>query len=167
MTSPGTDLREVRVVGIPVRLWAISQEQGDDLVRELTLIAIGDRDGERELPRRFTEVVHELTMNYGHIGASQEAELERARDAGEAEIDLTYEMPPEVGPVAVEIAELMDEVDEYCRQGQLLLSLASRPEIRAFRWWFLDEIRRQLEGEEPIAWADSHWALEVNGTGER
>lgn len=163
MSNPAADLREVRIVGIPVGLWAISQEQGDDLVRELTLVAIGARAGEQDLPQRFTEVVHELTTSYGHIGASQEAELERARDAGESVIDLTYHMPPEVGRFAVEVAELMDEVDEYCRQGELLLSLASRPEIRAFRWWFLDEIRRQLEGEDPIAFRESHWAAEVNG----
>lgn len=158
------DLCRVRLLGTQVELWARTQEYADDLLREFALIALGERPGERELPTRLTSILQELSNRYGNLGGAQQERLEAAAEKGEKQIGvLEYEVPASVGAVAVQLAELLDEADEYCRQGEHLLSLASPPEIRAFRWWLLDEFRRQVDGEPPAAWADSAWARGVVG----
>jgi hypothetical protein len=49
---------------------------------------------------------------------------------------------------------MLDEADEYCRQGKHLLTLASDDELVRFRWWFLDQIIDQAAGKPPVAWPD-------------
>lgn len=152
----------VRLLLFPVGLWARADSETRDLLREFVLISI---DQDHEVPRRLLALVHELQAGYGSVGAAQTAELEAARAAGEEVIgELTYEVPAEIGAAVLRLGQLLDEADEYCRQGEHLLSLASSPEAKAFRDWFLEEFSRQLAGEGPTPWPLSDHALALQGT---
>jgi hypothetical protein len=153
--------RSVRIIGLPVPLWAKAQEEVDDLFREFALIALGDRPGDRELPQRLGAILQELSQRYGHIGGTQEARLQQASEEGLAEIDLVYEVPTDIRGAVRGLGDLLEEADEYCRRGRHLLTLASSEDARAFRCWFLEEFERQVDGEAPTSWRDSRWALEL------
>jgi hypothetical protein len=66
----------------------------------------------------------------------------------------------------VALGAILDEVDELCRQGQYLLTLATPPDLVAYRHWLLEEFTRQIAGQEPVAWADSPHARLAAAAGQ-
>jgi hypothetical protein len=165
VTTSGDDaLRTVRILGMPIQIWAKAQEGTDELIREFTLIALGEAPGERELPQRLLALLQQLTASYGQVGGAQTELLQRSAGAGLETLDeLAYEIPLSAADAATELGRILDECDEYCRAGEHLLTLAAEDDVRAFRWWFLDEIRAQVSGEQPTPWAESSWASEAAG----
>jgi hypothetical protein len=131
-------LVEVRLLQLPVALWARAAEHADELMREFTLIAADARtDGASSVPARLVTLVEELSSMYGGFGAGPEDQLNRAAADGVESIDLVFRVPAEVGPAARHLGELLDEADEYCRRGQHLLTLATPADQRELRWWYL------------------------------
>jgi hypothetical protein len=47
---------------------------------------------------------------------------------------------------------MLDEADEFCRQGKHLLTLATPPDLRRYRQWFLGEFVAQIGGRPPTPW---------------
>ena len=86
------------------------------------------------------------------MGEAPNAELHAAAEEGRASIDLVYHVPVEVGSAAKELGQLLDEADDYCRQGDLL-TLVAPTQAAAFRRWFLGEFVRQTSGSEPRPWS--------------
>lgn len=103
------------------------------------------------IPARLQNAVGELRGKYAGLTAPGTEELEAAHRRGEASADVTYALPAEAAADIRHYAELLDEVDAYCRRGELLI-LAAPPEVAAFRRWILGEFARQLEGAEPTPW---------------
>jgi hypothetical protein len=52
------------------------------------------------------------------------------------------------------LATLIDEADDFAREGTLL-TLAAPPECVDFRRWYLREFARQVDGEPPIPWSSA------------
>jgi hypothetical protein len=51
-----------------------------------------------------------------------------------------------------DITELLDAADEFCRSGDLL-TLASSPEVVAWRHWWRNQVVRQVrEDADPEPW---------------
>jgi len=150
------DLVAVRLLRIPVKVYAQTQEHGDALMREFALISQQLKEHESDhVPRRLVDLVDELNASYSQLSAEQEKILADAIASGDDEIaELVYHLPPQVGPAAQHLGDLMDEADRYCAAGQHLLTLATPPEAKRFRDWYLGEFIRQLEGQPPIAWPD-------------
>ena len=147
------DLSEIRVLSIPVPVWARAQEQVDELLREFALIAAQREDGDPHgLPARLTALVEDLTAAYGGFSVEQEAALTAAADAGATEIDLTYRVPPQAAEAVAQLGDLLAEADEYCRAGDFLLTLATPPDLVRFRNWYFDEFSRQLDSRPPTPW---------------
>lgn len=156
MTPDPEDLVTVSVVGLPIDVQQAAQQHGDELTRELVLVAEqmhqrGDTGG---LPARFVELVATLSRSYSSFTAEQERQLAAAIAAGEASIDLRYTVPASVARAAADLGALLDEVDEYCRDGQLLLTLETPPLLVTYRRWFLDQFIDQIAGKPPVSWAD-------------
>jgi hypothetical protein len=63
-------------------------------------------------------------------------------------------VPSSARDACIELEKLLDEADEFCRSGEHLLTLAASPEVVSFRRWFLTEFVRQIDGEDPISWAE-------------
>ena len=146
----------ITIRGLPVPLHAASQAHSDELMREFRLLAEQMRqEGTHGLPRRLIELVNALQGQYSTFTEAQEDELETAVAVGLSTVDLVYELPAHVADGVRALGIVLDEVDQLCREGQHLLTLATPPDQLAYRQWFLDEFTRQIDGEAPVAWADS------------
>ena len=157
MTAPaGGDLVEVQLLQIPVQLWARSQEQHDALMREFALMSVPTEPGEKErhVPTRLLELIDTLNADFEGVSTEQEKALEAAAAAGVESLDLVYRIPAAAAPASQALGAMLDEADEYCRQGQHLLTLAPDEDLVRFRWWFLDQFIGQTEGKSPVAWPD-------------
>jgi hypothetical protein len=154
--SAPDNLVEVHLLGVPVAVWAKTQEHVDELIREFTLLAASLRQAgaHQEVPVRLIELIEVLTHRYSGLTAAQESRLNDAADKGIADIDLVFWVPVEAAEAGAHLGALLDEADEYCRAGQHLLTLATPPELVRFRNWYLDAFTDQLAGKPPTAWAD-------------
>jgi len=149
-------LVEIRIVGMPIDAYREASEHTDELMREFSLIREREADDEdgRHVPRRLLDLVDRLSREYSGFTGTQTAQLQQAVEEGAAAIDLVYRVPIAVRQACIDLGRLLDEADEYCRQGQELLTLATPARSVAFRIWFLDEFVRQIDGEAPTPWTD-------------
>lgn len=148
------EMRTVRLLQLPLRLWAQAKQNMDELTREFTLMTAdsgGDADG-HDTPARLVALAAELQQQYGAGAEQREAPLFAALQAGEKHVDQTFELPVAAAGAAQTLGVMLDEADEYCRQGKHLLALETPPELVAYRRWYLDEVIGQMGGAEPTPW---------------
>ena len=150
------DIVDIQVLQLPVRVWSRSQEQHDALMREFALMSVPMEPGEKErhLPTRLMELIEQLNSDFEGVSTEQEQSLEAAAAAGVETLDLVYQVPAAAASASRALGEMLDEADEYCRQGKHLLTLAADEELVRFRWWFLDQFIHQADGKPPVAWPD-------------
>lgn len=157
MTDPAQDLYQVRIRQLPVRLWARSQEQHDALMREFALMAVpsDERDRERHVPTRLRQLIDTLTADFEGVSTEQEQQLFDAAERGQDVLDeLVYTLPRAAVPASQALGEMLAEADDFCRQGEHLLTLAADDELVQFRRWYLGEFIDQADGKSPVAWPD-------------
>lgn len=148
----GSDgLYEIRLLNVPVRILVAGREHHDDVMREFAMLALAEDMDAEHAPKRLLELVDVLGRRYAAAAQRPDAEVDAAIARGETSIDLVYHVPDHVADAADELAALMDEADEFCRERRLL-SLARPPLVVEFSRWYLDEFRRQLAGEPPRPW---------------
>jgi len=139
----------VRILGLPLDVYQRASEHNDELLREFALIR---EEGTDHAPSRLLALIEELNERFGQFAAGPSGALQAALSRGDATVDLTYEVPAEVGRAAGQLNVLLDETDEFCRAGELL-TLATTTESLGFRQWFLDEFARQTAGAPPRPWS--------------
>jgi len=154
--TPVDGLVTVRIVGLPLDVYARASEHNDELLREFALIREENSD---HVPSRLLALIEELDARFGKFTEGPTLAIQAALDRGDADLDLSYEVPPEAAAAARRLGTLLDEADEFCRSGELL-TLATLPESVTFRRWFLDEFVLQVNGRPPRPWSDV-----VEGTG--
>ena len=159
MTEGSTEeLVEVRLLGVPIPLRERSTQHGDELLREMMLIAQqanaaadGDGNGDgAEVPAKLVRLAVEVRETYSQFTVNANAEMDAAAEAGVESIDVVYQVPSSVAGLCRHILEVIDEADAYCRQGRYLLTLATPPDILAYQRWIVGEFIRQVEGEPPL-----------------
>jgi hypothetical protein len=166
--SPGAEeLVTVVLRGLPVAVHARASEHGQELQREFTLLhlqlerqaAAGDavRSAEGDVPRRLVELVEALQGRYAGYTTEQEDQLEAAIEQGVDSLDLTFRVPPDAAAASVDLGEMLDEADAYCREGRHLLTLATPPEALAYRQWYLQQFVDQIAGRPGQSWRE--WLL--------
>ncbi len=149
------ELREVRLVGFPLEVYRRAKEHTDELLREFSLIALGEQDHpDPTVPVRLLELINRLTRDFSGITDTTDEQRDNALEAGHASIDLTYRVPPAAAQASRELGPMLDEADEFCRRGNALLTLAAPREAKLFRDWYLQEFIAQLSGAEPMPWED-------------
>jgi hypothetical protein len=153
MSQTAGELVEVRLLGLPLQVWQRTQEHVDGLLREFALIAQDD-EVRAGTPGRLLDLVRELTAGFGGFSEAQRTEMEEALARGQAQIDLTYQVPPAAAGAAQQLGDMLDEADEYCRRGDHLLTLATPDEELRFRRWFISEFVDQLGGAAPTPWPE-------------
>ena len=155
----------VHLLQLPVPLAGRATEHFDGLLREFTLIANDTDDESRhETPARLTELVASITAAYGGINNEADQRLYDAIDRGDQVIeDHVLVVPRTAGPAAQALNAIIDEADEYCRQGRHLLTLAFPPDLNAYRRWYLREVLDQLEGRPATPWPESPEAASLTG----
>ena len=155
--SPPTDdeLVTIRLDLLPLDVQTAAQQHGDELTRELMLVAEQmhqQAEGAPELPHRFVELVATLNSRFSMFTAEQEQQVSAALAAGDSTIDLVYRVPASVGPAAAILGDILDEVDDYCREGRLLLTLETPAPLVTYRRWFLDQFVEQSQGRPAVSW---------------
>lgn len=145
-------LRRVRLVEFPLRVYARAQEHHEELMREFALIANPHPDSADEIPERLLDVVAAMRARYAAFTAGPDAERQAAIERGDETMDLEFLIPEAARDACLDLSALLDQVDDYCRTGQLL-TMASPPELLAFRRWYLGEFVAQLDGAEPTPWS--------------
>ena len=150
------ELVDVRLLGLPVPLRQRSTEHGEELLREMTLIAqqLTHGDGP-DLPARLLRLVSDVRTNFGMFTEGANAAIDAAAEQGLAVIDeIVYTVPVATGAYCAHLIAIIDETDEFCRAGQHLLTLSNPPDVRAYQHWILGEFVRQTAGEPATAWPD-------------
>jgi hypothetical protein len=147
-------LVDVELRSVPVGLQARAAEHAEELQREFVLIAEGLQHSEEPaaLPRRLLALVDAMKREFGGFTVEQEDAFDEAVRAGVPTIDLTFRVPPAAGEAAAAIGRMLDEADEYCREGRHLLTLATPPDLVGYRRWYLRQFTEQIAGNPPTAW---------------
>lgn len=145
---------EVRLLNFPLQVFDKAREHHEELLREFALLALSppkDRPG-HHVPQQFLDLINTLGVKYASIGASTDAIRDEAVARGENAMDLAYKVPRSVGPAMRELRSLLEQADEFCRDGQML-TMALAPQEREFLWWFIDEFSNQAKDLPPTPWA--------------
>lgn len=153
VTTEPAPLHEVHLLRLPVSVHAQAQEHGAELLREMYLLSLqlGQEDA-HHVPVRLTELVDVLGNQFGGLTTAQDLRLEAAIADRLDEIDLTYVLPVEASAASSALGALLDEADEFCLQGQHLLTLATPESSVRYRRWYLGEFVDQLAGKAPTSW---------------
>jgi hypothetical protein len=145
----------MRLLDVPLALRERSRQHGADLLREMELISLGRAAGmtQHELPQRLMELSAELERVYGpYVGANTD-DLDAALDRGdETMAEVVYRLPRGSLELVKHVDDILQEVDDYLRAGQELLTLAPPADVVAYREWVSREMQRQAAGEAPTPW---------------
>jgi len=145
----------VHLLELPVPLAARSRQWFEELMREFALISAGATDGHdaTHVPRRLMELVDALTARFAGVNDEARERLDQAIERGDAVVpDHVMRLPTEAAPATRALADVLDEADQYCRQGHHLLTLATPDDLLVYRRWYLGQIVDQLAGAEPTPW---------------
>ena len=144
------ELRPVQLLGIPLALAARSTDHHATVMRELALVDAADDSSTAH--GRLLALASELQSKYSRFGEAQRARAEQAFVEGARTLDLRYEVPVDLAEDVARMAVLLDEVDEFCREGELV-TLVTPPDLAVYRRWVFDEFCAQLrDGAAPRPW---------------
>lgn len=152
--SGGEDAQLVEVLHLqlPVALHHRTAQHLDDLLREFSYLDTSHT----ELPTQLLRLRDDLRARFSAFTSGPLVELQAASAAGTASVDLRYVVPLGAGPVALQVMDMLDAADDYCRAGEHLLTLAAPEETAHYRRWYFSEFARQCAGEPPTAWSVFH-----------
>jgi anti-sigma B factor antagonist len=146
------ELFVVELRDMPLATLGRAQDHNLTLVRELALVHTADERG--VAPARLLWLSQHLDQRYAAFNDAPRERLQHAIEGDESHIDVRYEVPAHAAEAASELGAALDEVDEYCRTGDLL-TLVTPPEALAFRRWLLGEFVAQIRnGADPTPWTD-------------
>ncbi len=142
----------VRLLGMPVQLFAHYRVWYEDLRRELRLLALVHGDSypvARELSDLSLQVEQERRQSAGvdRLDAAIAARRDRA--------DLEYDVPDGAPATMARLHELLEQADAFCRE-QRLLTLAPTAQMLELRAWYLGEFTRQAAGAAARPWTGSY-----------
>lgn len=144
---------------LPVELYSAYHLHHQELRREVRLLALAHGDTypiASSISRVFRSFDDQLRRSRGT--SALDAALEG--EATSKSIDAHLVVPPTLPHTASRMIDMLELADAFCR-SERLLSLATSPEQRAFRRWYLGEFVRQGDGEAPIPWTEE--LLTLNG----
>lgn len=141
---------------LPVAVLSRAQEHNFTLVRELALVHTADERG--VAPARLLWLSQHLDERYAAFNDTPRQRIQSAIEGDESHIDIQYQVPADAAEAAIELGAALDEVDDYCRTGDLL-TLVTPPEAVAFRRWLFSEFVAQIQtGAPPTPWRESPFA---------
>jgi anti-sigma regulatory factor (Ser/Thr protein kinase) len=147
-----SDRLTVRLLAMPVQVFADYRSWYDEIRRELRLLAVshgGDYPVARELSALTLQVEQERRQARGID------RLDAAISRGDDRVDLEYDVPASAGATMTRLLALLEKVDEFCRE-QRMLTLAPTEQQLALRTWYHGEFARQAAGEDPLPWTGSY-----------
>ena len=146
------ELFVVELKELPVDILSRAQDHNLTLVREMALVHTADERG--VAPARLLWLSHHLDQRYAAFNGAPRQRLQKAIEGDESHVDVTYRVPADAADAAIELGAALDEVDEYCKTGDLL-TLVTPPDALAFRRWLLNEFVVQLRSRRGANAMDS------------
>ena len=152
------DAVEVSILGVPLALYTGFQHHFRELRREVRLLSLAHAEDyplAASLSSLFGTLERQLLDGLGHgqlsgaIGNTGDGERETA--------DLHVRMPRSAVETVRRFLDMLDLIDEFCRQERLLV-LARSPEQVAFQRWFLGQYLTQAAGGRPTRWSVAQMA---------
>jgi hypothetical protein len=139
---------EVRLPDVPVRVFLESQDHQHELIRELQLIGIGGSldEGAVHVSRRLAHLISGVLSDYEAVRSATRDQALAALDRGEHVVTLRVPVFPGIADALRSWLRLLEEADDLCRQGELLL-LAPSPEVRRLRRWYVEQVTARLEAD--------------------
>jgi hypothetical protein len=145
-------MRRVSLVDFPLQVGIKARQHRESLLREFAIIAAGGGD-RADVPKRLLEIAKLHEDRYAGLNPEADERIDTAIKARSGFITIDLDVPERVKGDTVDVAPLLREVDQYCRDGSLL-TLQPSDEVRAFWAWMLIELVRQLSGAPPVSWHD-------------
>lgn len=146
MSAAAEDLQRIRLPHVPVRLFLESQDHQHELVRELQLIEIGGRRDDPEtsaVSQRLAHLIADVLSHYQPVRSATRDQALAALERGESVVTLDVPVQPGMADALRRWLQLLEEADDLCRQGELLL-LATTPEVRRLRRWYVEQLTAQI-----------------------
>jgi len=147
----GTEAVEVSILGVPLALYKGFQDHFRELRREVRLLSLAhanDYPLAASLSALFGSLERQLLDGLGHGQLSGVIGSDRERETA----DLHVRMPRSAAETVRRFLDMLDLIDEFCRQERLLV-LARSPEQVTFQRWFLGEYLTQAAGGRPTRWS--------------
>lgn len=146
------ELVVVELLGLPLAVLNRASDHNQTLVRELALVHTADESG--VAPARLLWLSQHFDQQYASFNTAPRQTLQKAIKGDKSHVDVRYEVPAHAAVAAAELGAALDEVDDYCRNGDLL-TLVTPAEALSFRRWFLAEFIAQIQdGANPTPWSD-------------
>ena len=142
------DRLTVRLLDMPVQVFAHHRIHYNELLRELRLLALADASV-GPLAQDLTELSVEVERDRRRSGGVDR--LAEAAAAGLDRADLAYAVPSDAPARMARLLELLEDADEFCT-SQRLLAITPGEQAVALRRWYLGEFVRQAHGLEPLPW---------------
>lgn len=154
MSAGDAGMHTVRLLSFPVAVHLRATEAFEGLRREFALIALGAPDADAA-PDRLERLIAALTDQFGTMSTGPDRRRDEAIARGDEVIhELVHVVPGQAAAACVALNEMLDEADEFCRRGDVLLSLATPAEAVAFRRWYLGEFTGQIAGLPALPWTE-------------
>lgn len=156
MTASADEHRVVVLPGVPARVFLDSQDHQLDLIRELQLIELGGQVDEAtaHVSQRLANLITEILSDYDVVRSATREQATAALSRGEHLVSLRIPVHPGMADALRRWLRLLEEADELCGRGELLL-LAPSPEIRRLRRWYVEQLTERLAAQEPASPADA------------
>jgi hypothetical protein len=149
-TDPGEARVDVRLLRYPLRLGQRATEHYDEVFREFALLA-ADRPGDHDdVPARLLTLVDALGRRYTPQEEHQEQRA-AALVQGELKHDFVITVPASAAEASRSLGAMLDEADDFCRDGTLL-TLGAPDDVAAFRRWYLQQVIEQVAGRLAQPW---------------
>lgn len=145
-------LVSVVLLGMPAQVFSSYRAWYAEIRRELRLLSFShaaDYPAAAELAEIALQAERERRQATGITA------LDAAIEAGVDRVDLEYLVPASSAETMSRLADLLDRVDEFCREHDLL-TMAAAPQIVELRRWYMGEFARQAVGHDPVPWPGSY-----------
>jgi len=150
--EPPEEQLTVRLIGMPVRIFAHHRMWYEEVRRELRLLALTHGD-EYPIAKEFSDITLQVESERRQAGGVDR--LDEAIQQGRERVDLEYVVPVSAPATMNRLMDLFEQVDVFCRE-QHLLTLEPSAQLLELRRWYLGEFVRQGAGEAPLPWPGSY-----------
>lgn len=136
----------VRLPDVPARVFLESQDHQQDLIRELQLADIGGSasNGVERVSQRLARLIAGVLSDYQTVRSATRDQALAALARGEHVVTLDVPVVPGMHDALHRWLQLLEEADDLCRRGELLL-LAPSPEVRRLRRWYVEQLTSRLQ----------------------
>jgi anti-sigma regulatory factor (Ser/Thr protein kinase) len=145
-------VRHVRVEQVPTALLNDTKSHLDDLVRDLVLVnaaAVQDGKADQELADLAARLSHLAADLVGFRNQVRRQALQAVQRGAET-LTLELDLPVSLHGRLVDYRRALDEAEEHCVAGRLLVSAVPAEQLQ-FRRWKLDRILEGLENGGAVA----------------